>query len=326
LPGFNFQTSGALQFQDKMGILDWTTIRVFLRLQPSGLSFGTSGTIRPLKTLFQEGSKLLQASAPGDIFQDRRHYSIPFIWSLAVHIMIAAVMIYPWPQAEPIRVLAQMQFELYDPLGGVPGGGEEAGPDLPPPPESQPEPEPVSEPEPEPIPEEEPPQLIESSSEEAEEAPSPPPPEVKPKAKPKPKPKPLPVQRASAGTSESTGSGQSGTGQAGTGQGGVGGGTGRGNPDALAAYKTRIQRRLERSKKYPPLAQSRKVEGIVYVTFTINKDGRVVSSTIARSSGFSILDDEALGLLRRVNPLPSIPDEVQATVVTLTAPLQFKMR
>jgi protein TonB len=74
------------------------------------------------------------------------------------------------------------------------------------------------------------------------------------------------------------------------------------------------------------MARSNRIEGIVYVTFTINKEGRVVNSSIARSSGSSILDDEALGLLRRVNPLPSIPEEVQSTVVTLTAPLQFKLR
>ncbi|MDR1084266.1 MAG: energy transducer TonB [Deltaproteobacteria bacterium] len=256
---------------------------------------------------------MLQAIATHDVIFEGKFYGQALFWAVVVHAVALFVMLFPWPSIEPVRVLAQMEFELYDPLGGELGGGqvEEAAPE--------------SAPEPEPEPEEEPPQLLESTAPEAEEViPPPPPPPVE---KPKPKtPRLKPVQQTRGQPSDNPNSGGTGTGQEGSGQGGVGGGTGRGNPDALAAYKTRIQRRLERSKKYPPMARSNRIEGVVYVTFTINKDGRVVNSSISRSSGFPVLDDEAMGLLRRVNPLPSIPDEVHASVVTLTAPLQFKIR
>jgi protein TonB len=271
---------------------------------------------------------LPQAKAKNrDVFKESQ-YRKAAIAALAAHLALAAFLLLPPRKTPPVRVLALMEFEIYDPLGGDPGGGGAL-------PELEPEPAPALAPplEPEPEPEEEPPQLVESSSDEAEEAPPPPPPPPPEKPKPKPRPKPTPARAPPAGPASASPSAEAGsagtgagTGQEGAGQGGAGGGTGRGNPDALAAYKARVQRRLERSKKYPPLARSNRIEGIVYVTFTVNKEGRVVSSSIARSSGHASLDDEAMGLLRRVNPLPSIPDEVRATAVTLTAPIQFRLR
>jgi protein TonB len=271
---------------------------------------------------------------------DEFKYRNFFLFSLGFHVALGIFLLLPGPKSEPIKVLASLEFEFYDPLGGEPGGGPLLGdqpeaapaPASAPEPEEAPEPEPEATPEPEPI-EEEAPQVVESVSEEADEAPPPPPPAPpeKPKQKPKPKPKPAakpqetPQNVAEGGLGSGDGTG-TGTGQEGSGRGGVGGGTGRGNPDALAAYKTRVQRRLERNKKYPPTARSDKIEGVVYVTFTINKQGRVVNSFVARSSGHPILDDEAIGLLRRVNPLPTIPDEIKASAITLTAPLQFKIR
>jgi protein TonB len=267
--------------------------------------------------------KLLQPQR--DIFDLTNQYRDSFVITLLIHVALAIFLLLPGSRSEPLRVLAQLDFEFYDPLGGEPGGGNAAGSQPEEVKEPEPEPEQAPEPEPEPEPVEEIPQFVESVSEKAEEAPPPPPPpQEKPKEKPKPKPKPKAVQQAAVGPpSDNPGTG---TGQEGTGQGGVGGGTGRGNPDALAAYKSAVQRRLERNKKYPPMARNNRIQGIVYVTFTINKSGQVVNSHIVNSSGYPVLDDEAMALLRRVNPLPSIPDEVRANVVTLTAPLQFRMR
>ncbi|MDR2612444.1 MAG: TonB family protein [Deltaproteobacteria bacterium] len=112
----------------------------------------------------------------------------------------------------------------------------------------------------------------------------------------------------------------------GTGQGGIGGGTGKGTRDAREAYKTKVRRKLERNKKYPPRARRDRIEGTATVRFTINRSGQVVNYAIVSASGHAILDDEVNALLQRVNPFPDFPPEIPDPTMTLTAPIQFKMR
>ena len=220
---------------------------------------------------------------------------------------------------------------IYDPLGGEPGGDlPDASQNLEPPllePEPEPEPE-----EPEIIPEDEL-TLIESVSEKADEAPPPPPPlpeEPKPQPKPKPKPKPKPAQTARAApASASQAGGTPGTGGGGgpgLGQGGAGGGTGRGTADALAAYKSQVRRKIERNRKYPPSARNGRIEGTVRVSFTLNRQGQVVSFRMVNSSGHPILDDEAAALIRRVSPMPAFPKELTISTLELTVPIKFALR
>jgi protein TonB len=231
-----------------------------------------------------------------------------------------------------------MQFDTYDPLGGMPGGDQAEAP-----PAGETDPEmlndPVEElevPELEPEIVEDPPQIIESISDRAEEvAPPPPPPKDPPKPKPKPRPKPQQVQAPVPANGQGPGQDADSAGQVapggagggpGSGQGGVGGGTGKGNPDAFAAYKSKVQRKLERNKKYPPAARNNRIEGTVTVRFTINRSGKVIQSQLVKGSGFPILDDEVLALLRRVDPFPEFPKEITDNSITLTAPIRFSIR
>ena len=56
---------------------------------------------------------------------------------------------------------------------------------------------------------------------------------------------------------------------------------------------------LERNKRYPESAQSRRQEGVAQIFFSLDRQGRVIDSRVVRSSGASALDEEALALLRR---------------------------
>jgi protein TonB len=63
----------------------------------------------------------------------------------------------------------------------------------------------------------------------------------------------------------------------------------------------------------------------VEVRFTVDRQGRVTSSHISRSSNHQVLDDEVLGLMNRVNPLPPFPSELEESVLTITVPIVFKI-
>ena len=247
--------------------------------------------------------------------------------------------------AEVFRPLAVVEFARFDPDGGEPGGGfgetpaggseeevqavEEATEDM-----ERPEPETVPPPAPEPPPEPEPLSgLIESRSEQT--APTPqeqprlrddPPPQERPKKQPKAKTAKPAGNPGEVDSSKGEGPpGPAAGGGPGHGQGGLDGG-GLGNPDALKAYASKVRRQLERCKKYPPAALAHKISGQAVVSFTLNRQGVILSSVLARSSGQAVLDEEIMALLKRVSPLPPIPQELPQAVLALTIPINFSVR
>jgi protein TonB len=96
--------------------------------------------------------------------------------------------------------------------------------------------------------------------------------------------------------------------------------------NALPTWKTQILALLERNKRYPQAAQSRREQGTAQVFFSLDRQGRVIDSRIVRSSGTSALDDEALALLRRAQPFPRPPPELPGQRVDLTVPIRFNLR
>ncbi|MDT6941164.1 energy transducer TonB [Brucella pseudogrignonensis] len=90
-----------------------------------------------------------------------------------------------------------------------------------------------------------------------------------------------------------------------------------------ARWQSRLMAHLERRKKYPSAAKSRGEEGVVYVRFRIDDSGKVLSASLARSSGWPELDSEVLSLVQRASPVPAPPPDANKTI---TAPVKFSRR
>lgn len=100
-------------------------------------------------------------------------------------------------------------------------------------------------------------------------------------------------------------------------------------PSASSApqtWQTRLMSHLEKHKRYPSDARSRRQQGVVWVSFTMDREGRVLSSRITKGSGYAALDREALSMLKRAAPLPKPPAEVEGDPLTLDVPVEFFMR
>ncbi|WP_447725693.1 TonB family protein [Sphingomonas koreensis] len=82
---------------------------------------------------------------------------------------------------------------------------------------------------------------------------------------------------------------------------------------------------LERFRRYPARARAARQQGIVHVRFTMNRAGMVLSSAVAKKSGFFMLDQAALDTLERAQPLPAIPED-RPDVVEFTIPVEFFLR
>lgn len=94
---------------------------------------------------------------------------------------------------------------------------------------------------------------------------------------------------------------------------------------AKAAWEKTLVTHLNRFKRYPDAARAHRSQGDVAVQFTIDRAGSVIASRIVRSSGSSVLDEEALAMLRRANPLPAPPGYFNGVTFDLTLPIQFRI-
>jgi len=98
------------------------------------------------------------------------------------------------------------------------------------------------------------------------------------------------------------------------------------NSSVVPTWKTKIVALLERNKRYPETAQSRREQGVAQVFFSLDRQGRVLESRVVRSSGANALDEEALALLRRAQPFPPPPQELAGDHVDLTVPIRFNLK
>ncbi len=99
------------------------------------------------------------------------------------------------------------------------------------------------------------------------------------------------------------------------------------NSKAVQTWQRQIVALLERNKRYPPSAQSRRQQGVAQVFFSLDRQGRVIESRVVRSSGAAALDEEAIALVRRAQPFPTWPArEFPGERVDLSVPIRFNLK
>jgi protein TonB len=96
--------------------------------------------------------------------------------------------------------------------------------------------------------------------------------------------------------------------------------------NALPTWKIQVAALLERNKRYPANAQSRREQGVVQLFFKLDRKGMVIDSRVATSSGSPELDQEAIALVRRAQPFPAPPPELGGSHVDLSVPIRFNLR
>jgi len=99
-----------------------------------------------------------------------------------------------------------------------------------------------------------------------------------------------------------------------------------GAPRIEPSWQSSLVRQLQRYKRYPSEAQSRSEEGVVLLSFSLDRTGRVLAHRIARSSGFADLDNEVMAMIMRAEPLPAFPASMPQPQLDLTVPIRFSLR
>jgi periplasmic protein TonB len=75
------------------------------------------------------------------------------------------------------------------------------------------------------------------------------------------------------------------------------------------SYNRWLKIKVESVLKYPELAAISGYQGTLYIKFDILKDGSLGSVEVLKSSGFKILDDEAVRAIKAAAPFQPLPDD-----------------
>ncbi|GLQ71952.1 energy transducer TonB [Vibrio penaeicida] len=92
---------------------------------------------------------------------------------------------------------------------------------------------------------------------------------------------------------------------------------------AKLQWQQLLHAHLEREKRYPRKAKRLRKQGMPVIRFTMDREGNVLDVILIRSSGTQSLDQEAIDLVFRAQPLIKPPSSVSGLKLSLTVPINF---
>jgi len=94
----------------------------------------------------------------------------------------------------------------------------------------------------------------------------------------------------------------------------------------MLRYEDMIKQKIESHRKYPNWAKKQGFEGTAHLKFTVLSTGFAKDIKIIKSSGFNILDKEAVSTIKRAQPFPPIPEEMKVSSLTMEVSVVFTLQ
>ena len=94
----------------------------------------------------------------------------------------------------------------------------------------------------------------------------------------------------------------------------------------VSAWQKKIVLKINANKSYPKLARSKRIKGEVLIRFSLDRYGKVISQSIEKSSGWPVLDNAALRVLKKVGKFPTPPSHLSGDEFTLMIPIRYRFR
>jgi TonB family protein len=94
-------------------------------------------------------------------------------------------------------------------------------------------------------------------------------------------------------------------------------------PRVEPSWRNAVVRHLQQYKRYPTDARSRGEGGVVQLSFAVDRSGHVLNCEVERTSGHPELDNEAMSMIERAQPLPPFPASMPQAKLNLTVPIRF---
>ena len=94
----------------------------------------------------------------------------------------------------------------------------------------------------------------------------------------------------------------------------------------IGQYRITVIAAARRYKRYPRIAMDNNWEGKAEVRLVIGADGNIASISIKTPSGFEVLDQQALDMIRRAKPQAPIPAALRGKGFTIDVPVVFSLK
>ena len=91
-------------------------------------------------------------------------------------------------------------------------------------------------------------------------------------------------------------------------------------------FRMEILAATRRYKRYPPQAMERGWQGRVEIRLVIGANGITQSYTVKTSSGFGLLDETAIDMVKKGRPLVPVPAALRGREFTIDVPVIFDLR
>jgi len=96
--------------------------------------------------------------------------------------------------------------------------------------------------------------------------------------------------------------------------------------ELLESYGIQISQALGHYKEYPPVALMRGWQGSVTMRLRVSPSGRVIDAQLYTSSGYEVLDKQALEMAIRPERLPVPPDGLRNGEIVVLVPVAFRLQ
>ena len=94
---------------------------------------------------------------------------------------------------------------------------------------------------------------------------------------------------------------------------------------ALIVYRQRLRERIRAGRIYPARARHQGITGSVTLRFELDREGRLLSCRVLKSSGYAVLDEAAKETIRASAPFPPLPPALKRQSLWIEVPIQYEM-
>ena len=95
------------------------------------------------------------------------------------------------------------------------------------------------------------------------------------------------------------------------------------NANDTASWQKAVIKKVMKKQTYPRSAISREIEGRAKVKISVDASGAILSHEVVEATGQSILDREIPKLMKKLDPLPALPEG--QTAKTFVLPLNWSL-
>lgn len=100
----------------------------------------------------------------------------------------------------------------------------------------------------------------------------------------------------------------------------------RASTEAIDSYRRQLTDLFAREHEYPRVAAMRGWEGEVRLRLRVARRGQLLGVRVDRSSGFEVLDQDALALLEGHGKLPPLPEALEVAEIEVVVPITYRLR